>query len=144
MAISFHAVDINYRIQHKMLLRQWIKEAIIAEKFVPGNVNIILCSDDHLLAMNKQFLNHDYYTDIITFDYCTSTKTNGDLYISVDRVMDNAKKIGTPYELELYRVVIHGVMHLVGFKDKTKSDALNMRKKEDFYLNILKKKIDRN
>lgn len=141
MAISFHSVDIDYRIKHKMLLKQWIGDAICSENRIPGNLNIILCSDEYLLGMNKQFLQHDYYTDIITFDYTDKLKIAGDLYISIDRVLDNAQKNHVPTNTELYRVVIHGVMHLVGYKDKTKSEASVIRKKEDEYLKILATKL---
>lgn len=124
-----------------MLLKQWIRDAICSEKRIPGSLNIIFCSDEYLLGMNKQFLQHDYYTDIITFDYSDKVKINGDLYISIDRVVDNAQKNHVPTNTELYRVVIHGVMHLVGYKDKTKSEASVIRKKEDEYLKILATKL---
>jgi len=140
MSTRFHLEDIKYRLQHKTTLKAWIKTSVNAEGKEVGTINIILCSDDYLLHMNRQFLDHDYYTDIITFDYSQNNTISGDLYISLDRVKDNASKLLTPQEIELYRVIIHGVMHLCGYKDKKNNEIKTMRSKEDFYL----KKIEEN
>jgi len=97
-------------------------------------VNIIFSSDDYLLAKNIEFLQHDYYTDIITFDYCVGNNILGDLFVSVDRVAENATENNVDFIFELNRVIVHGVLHLCGYKDKTEADALVMRSKEDLYL----------
>ena len=102
------------------------------------SLQYIFCSDEHLLQMNRDFLQHDYYTDIITFDLSPAKNdpTSGELYISVDRVKDNAINFDSSFERELHRVVFHGVLHLIGYKDKSEKDQKLMRKKEDQYLNI--------
>lgn len=130
MAIQFHNEDITYRLKQKRLLKSWISECISAENQICGNIQVILCSDEYLLKMNQDFLNHDYYTDIITFNY-NSEKINGDLFISLDRIKYNADKNGVNVEDEMQRVIIHGVMHLCGFNDKKKSDRIAMRKQEE-------------
>lgn len=112
----------------------WLNDAIVNEGYECGSVTIIFCSDDELLEMNRKFLDHDYYTDIITFDYCEDKEVNGDLFISIDRVVDNAETIGVKYEDELRRVCVHGVLHLCGYKDKTEEEEKLMRLKENFYL----------
>lgn len=134
MAIRFHTEDVKYSWKHKRKLSSWIKDSAHHENRPIGEINVILCSDEYLLGMNQQFLEHDYYTDIITFDYTEDKTISGDLYISFDRVSENALKNQVSTNYELYRVVIHGIMHLCGYKDKTKSDSVLMRKKEDFYL----------
>ncbi len=98
-------------------------------------------SDEQLLAMNKQYLNHDYYTDIITFDYSESSLISGDLFISVDRVRENAKQLKVSFNEELHRVMVHGVLHLLGFSDKSKAQAQTMRKQEDEALKMTDSQI---
>jgi probable rRNA maturation factor len=99
-----------------------------------GDISVIFCSDEHLLGMNKQYLNHDYYTDIITFDYVEENVISGDLFISFDRIVDNAKELKIELIKEVYRVVFHGVLHLVGYKDKTDEEQGVMTEKENYYL----------
>jgi len=99
-----------------------------------GNIAIVFCSDDYLLSMNKQYLNHDYYTDIIAFDYVEENRISGDLFISIDRVKENAENFKVEVKKELFRVIFHGVLHLIGYKDKTKEEQALMREKENFYL----------
>jgi rRNA maturation RNase YbeY len=94
---------------------------------VPGHLSFVFCSDDHLLKVNQQFLQHDYFTDIITFDYTEGDRVSGDLMISIDRVKDNAIALNIPFEIELRRVMIHGVLHLLGFKDKSPKESEKMR-----------------
>ena len=137
MGIFFHSIDVGPAVRHKTALKRWIKAAIEAENKLPGEINIIFCSDDHLLAMNREHLAHDYYTDIITFDFSKSDTVSGDLYISSDRVRDNALKNNNEIANETYLVIIHGVMHLCGYKDKQKKDITTMREKEQSYLQIL-------
>ena len=111
-----------------------VDSLIISEKFKPGEITIIFCSDDYLLDKNRAYLNHDYYTDIITFDYSENDVVSGDLFISIDRVKDNANTYGISFDNELKRVVYHGILHLCGYKDKTEKDKKEMREKENYYL----------
>ena len=124
-------------LKHKNALKRWIKASIEAESKQPGEINIIFCSDNHLLEMNREHLQHDYYTDIITFDFSNDRIVSGDLYISLDRVKDNAHKNSTLLQNETYLVIIHGIMHLCGYKDKQKLEIQTMRQKETFYLKKL-------
>lgn len=105
------------------------------EAKILGDISIIFVSDPYLLEMNQKYLNHDYYTDIITFDYCDMNIVSGDLFISVDRVQDNAEIFNVDLLTELHRVMIHGVLHLCGYKDKTEEEERNMRELENKYLN---------
>ena len=107
------------------------------ESFELGDITLIFCTDEELLAINKEHLAHDYYTDIITFNYNTDSLLSGDLFISVDRVRDNAMQLGVSLEEELHRVCFHGVLHLLGYNDKTPNEIDAMRQKENFYLNKL-------
>lgn len=138
MAISFQNQDITFALKEKTKTRHWIQQIITAEKKKPGNLSFVFTSDAALLEVNRRFLNHDTYTDIITFDYCEEKTVNGDILISVERVEENAKKFGVTPDQELKRVIIHGVLHLCGYKDKSKTDAALMRKKEDWALRKLK------
>jgi len=97
-------------------------------------ISVIFCSDDYLLSVNKEYLNHDYYTDIITFDYSVDTEISGDLFISIDRVKENSTEFNVPFLNELHRVLVHGVLHLCGYGDKSPVEETLMRSKEDFYL----------
>lgn len=136
--ISFNNVDLDYSLRSKTLLKNWIISAIKKEKKKPGNISFNFSSDDYLLKVNREHLNHDYYTDIITFDFCEDNIISGDIYISIDRVKDNAKLMKKTISNELHRVIIHGVLHLCGYKDKKPVDAKQMRDKEDYYLSLLK------
>jgi rRNA maturation RNase YbeY len=131
MAIFFHTLDADPRLQHKNALKRWISDCISGENKKPGDINVIFCSDEHLLEMNRTHLDHDYYTDIITFDFSQENAVSGDLYISLDRVKDNANKNASSLQNETYRVIIHGVMHLCGYKDKQKNEILIMRQQEE-------------
>ena len=101
-----------------------------------GDINIIFCSDNYILDINQRYLGHDYFTDIITFDYCEGDKLNGDLFISVDSVRENSLEYGTEFENELNRVIVHGILHLIGYDDHCDDDIALMRKKEDYYLSL--------
>ena len=115
----------------------WLSEVAAKENKELGEVNIIFCSDDYLLQMNQEHLDHDYYTDIITFDYVSGVELSGDLFISVDRVKDNATSFDADMTQELLRVVVHGFLHLAGYGDKTKKEEKEMRSKENTYLEIV-------
>ena len=117
------------------LYTQKVSYIIDNEGFTKENIVIVFCSDSFLLDLNKKHLNHDYFTDIITFSYTTFDRISGDLFISVDRVKENALKEGVSFERELERVVYHGVLHLCGYNDKTPEEIKEMRSKENYYLN---------
>ncbi|HAY3550848.1 rRNA maturation RNase YbeY [Elizabethkingia meningoseptica] len=113
---------------------KWLENLILDEGKKPGDINYILCDDEYLLEINKQYLDHDYYTDIITFDYCKGKIISGDIFLSLQRVLDNASMLETKQEEELNRVLAHGILHLCGYKDKTEEEQKLMRSKEDFYI----------
>jgi len=118
----------------KLLLRKHIKNLINSEKKSAGEISLILCSDKYLLDINIEYLKHNYYTDIITFNYVEGNIISGDLFISVDRVKENSTKFNTSLIQELYRVIFHGILHLIGYNDKTEEEQKIMRGKEDLYL----------
>lgn len=134
MAISFQTQNLSFKLKHNLKIKSWIKNIIALEKKKLGQVNFLFTTDDDVLQMNIQFLNHNTYTDIITFDYCEDKTINGDIIISLERVNENAKKFNVEFEEELKRVIIHGVLHLCGYKDKTSKDSALMRKKENWAL----------
>lgn len=132
--ISFEFIDVEVPELSSELFSFWLTEAALAEGKLTDEITLIFCSDEHLLEMNRQYLNHDYYTDIITFDYSQGDQISGDLFVSIDRVYDNAVQMGVDRIDELKRVCVHGVLHLCGFGDKTDDEARVMRAKEDYYL----------
>ena len=115
-------------------MKHWIQEVIRLNNHQTGHLSFVFCTDEYLLEVNKKFLNHDYYTDIITFDYNESIILSGDFIISIDRVKDNSLTHQCAFHKELYRVIIHGVLHLLGFSDKTETQQKKMRLLEDRYL----------
>ncbi|WP_100076136.1 rRNA maturation RNase YbeY [Chryseobacterium camelliae] len=114
--------------------KQWLEAIIISEGKKPGEINYIFCDDEYLLKINQDYLQHDYYTDIITFDYVKGKTINGEIFVSLQRISDNASTLSREYEEELRRVLAHGILHLSGYKDKTEEEEKLMRSKEDFYL----------
>ena len=136
MGISF-AFQTTCILKNRTILKNWIKYTIEKNNKQIGEISYIFCSDEQLLEINKEFLSHDYYTDIITFDYSESDIISGDLFISIDRIKDNAKTLGLSYQEELHRVIIHGILHLLGFKDKTDEESQNMRLLENECLSNL-------
>jgi len=137
MSIHYCNEDVSLPKFQKRKITSWLKETIVAEGKSTGDISFIFCSDNYLLEVNKQYLNHDYFTDIITFDYVENNVISGDIFISCDRVRENATEFKTGFENELSRIIVHGVLHLLGYKDKSKKDKLLMTNKEDFYLNVL-------
>lgn len=136
-AIHFFTEDTGYKLKNKLQLKRWIKDTIAAEGYRLNELNYILCSDAYLLQINQQYLNHDTYTDIVTFD--NSEKQGfitGDIFISVDRTQENAQKFNVDAHTELHRVIIHGALHLLGYKDKKPADKKLMTQKENEYLAI--------
>lgn len=135
--INFFAQDIPFKISRPRKTKQWIQDVLAREKKELVELNYIFCSDTHLLLINKEFLNHNTLTDIITFDNSEAPgQIEGDIFISIDRVAANAKELNIDFDEELHRVLIHGVLHLVGYGDKTSSEKLLMRKKEDACLSL--------
>ena len=126
---DFTAFNFNEKV-----LKEHVNELIVNEEREAGELSVIFCSDNYLLEVNKQYLNHDYYTDIITFDYVEHNVISGDLFISVDRIKNNASEYSVELIKELYRVVFHGVLHLVGYNDKSDEEQLIMTEKENYYL----------
>jgi probable rRNA maturation factor len=138
-SIQFHKADVRFRLLKQNELRMWLVSVAKKEGFKVESINVILCSDEYLYQMNVSYLKHKTYTDIITFDYSQrSSPLSGELYISIERVIDNADNLGIKASEELHRVMVHGVLHLCGYGDKTASDKALMRKKEDFYLSLRK------
>ena len=141
MAINFFTEDIEFKFKKKKDLKSWIKQVIVSEKKVIGNLNYIFTSDKYLLKINQKYLNHNTYTDIITFNYDEGNIINGDIYISIDRVKENAMKYANNFDNEFYRVVIHGVLHLIGYDDTNEYLEKVIRNKEDDYLKLLRQAI---
>ncbi len=137
--INFFTEDISFILKHKTALRAWIHQVIKDAGQRITSLNYIYCSDKYLLQVNKDYLNHDYYTDIITFDNRddTSSPIDADIFISIDRVVDNAQSLETSIDRELYRVMIHGVLHLLGSQDQTDEQKKEMRKSEEASLSLL-------
>ena len=132
---SFFEEDIQYNLKDKLKVKQWIKDTIGAEGFKLDELTYVFCSDEYLLQINQQYLDHDTYTDIITFDNSSEDKViTGDIFISIERIRENAAKFNQSVTDELHRVVIHGALHLLGYKDKTAADSKNMTQMEDKYL----------
>jgi rRNA maturation RNase YbeY len=123
--------SVSFNLKNKRFIKSWIKDIIQQNKKELGDINYIFCSDEKILEINKEFLKHDYYTDIISFDYCEVNKINGDIFISIDTVKSNSIKYKTEFIEELHRVIVHGVLHFLGFKDKTKIDTEKMREAEN-------------
>lgn len=129
--IFFHSEELDFTLPNEDKTSKWVSSIIQHHSKITGDITYIFCSDDYLLKINKEYLNHDYYTDIITFDYSEKGIISGDLFISIDRVKDNAEQLNQTFESELNRVIIHGILHLIGFKDKTEEEAQLMRQKEE-------------
>ena len=131
-SIHFFQEDIIYQLRQRTEIRSWLKSIAKKEKYSILELNYIFCSDEYLLQINKNFLDHDYYTDIITFDNSeVKGKIEGDIFVSIDRVRDNAHQHKTSLKQELHRVLTHGLLHLTGYKDKTSEENKMMRKKEN-------------
>lgn len=128
----------DFILKNKLKRKKWLKEVIKQEACRVGDINYIFCCDEQLLEINIQYLNHDYYTDIITFDYKENQLISGDIFISTDRVKDNAVINNEDFDHELNRVLVHGVLHIIGYKDKLEKDIELMRKKENTYIDLYK------
>ncbi|MGB0881412.1 MAG: rRNA maturation RNase YbeY [Vicingaceae bacterium] len=135
-SISFNSEGISFELDQPELTHKWISETILNEGKVVGEISYVFCSDEYLHKINLEHLGHDTYTDIITFNYCEDNVVSTDIFISIDRVKENAKIFGVSFQKELNRVIIHGILHLLGYDDKTDEDKVLMRSKEDFYLTL--------
>ena len=128
--ISFN-YELSFQLENEETYSQWIQNVILSENKTIGEINYIFCDDKYLLDINQKHLNHDFYTDVISFDYSEANIISGDVFISVDRVKENADEYNVPFNEELKRVIIHGILHYCGYKDKSSQEAVNMRNKED-------------
>ena len=135
--LNFFSEDVDFDLLRPLKTKKWIKNASISEGYTISDLNYIFCSDEYLLEINKQYLDHDYFTDIITFDNSEEEKViEGDIYISVDRVRDNAATFNADFETEMRRVLIHGLLHLMGYQDSDEQLKTDMRAKEDQHLSL--------
>ena len=134
--VSYFTEDTKCDFKEKRLNNRWLKLVAESEIRRLGDLSIIFCSDNYILDVNMKYLQHDYFTDIITFDYCEGDTVSGDLFISVDSVRENALFYGTEFKDELNRVIVHGVLHLIGYDDHTEEDVQEMRAKENYYLSL--------
>ena len=134
--ISFN-YESDFKLHNEKELSIWISSVINSEGFKEGDINYIFCNDDYLLQLNQEFLNHDTLTDIISFDYTLGREINGDIFISIERVLDNAKDYQVEFSNELHRVMVHGILHYCGYNDKTQKETQLMRVKENHYTEIL-------
>ena len=137
--IRYYKEDIKFELKAKALNNKWLKFVAESEIRKIGNINIIFCSDNYILDVNMRYLQHDYFTDIITFDYCEKNILSGDLFISIDSVRENAVYYGTDFNEELNRVMVHGILHLIGYDDHSEEEISQMRAKENYYLELKKK-----
>lgn len=134
--VSYFFEQTDFVYKGRARNNRWLRLSAESEIRRLGDINIIFCSDPYILDINLRYLGHDYFTDIITFDYCEGDKLSGDLFVSVDTVRENAVTYGTSFEEELHRVMIHGLLHLIGYDDHSEADRKVMRSKEDYYLSL--------
>ena len=134
--ITFNS-ETHFSLENEAKIASWVQHIIVSEGYTVGEVGYIFCNDSYLNNINKEFLNHDTLTDIISFDYCLGKQVNGEIYISIERVTDNAKFYQVSFENELSRVIIHGVLHFLGYSDKTPEEKKGMRLKENTCLKEL-------
>ncbi len=132
--IQLHIEGVEVPVFNQGLFCSWLQDVVISEGAQLGDIQFVFCSDEYLLEINKKYLNHDYFTDIITFDYSLDNFISGDLFVSIERIIDNAKVYNCAEFDEFLRVCVHGVLHLLGYMDKTRQDIVVMRSKEEFYL----------
>ena len=138
MPIKFFTEDTQFNLKNRTKIKNWINNSIEQEQLQKGEINYIFTSDKYLLEVNKEYLSHNYYTDIITFNYCEENIINGDIFISIDTVKNNSKRFNVSFTEELHRVMINGVLHLLGYDDHSDEEKIEMREKENYYLDRLK------
>ena len=140
--VRYFNEDISFNFKQRLLNNRWLKLVAGSEMKRLGNINIIFCSDNYILDVNMKYLQHDYFTDIITFDYCEDDVLSGDLFISIDSVKENSTLYGVSFEDELNRVIVHGLLHLIGFDDVTEELHKEMHYQEDLALTVLQSMRD--
>ena len=136
MSVSFHRENVSLNADEKLIIK-WLTNSVNSLDYSIGELSFVFCSDDYLRKLNIKHLNQDYFTDVITFDYSKEMSLIGDVFISTERVKENAKLFNVSFNEELFRVIIHGVLHLCGFKDKTKEEKAEMRSKENNFLSLI-------
>ena len=136
LMVRYFTEDIKFDYKERRRTSRWLKLVAESEIRRLGDVSVIFCSDPYIIDINLKYLQHDYFTDIITFDYCEGDTLSGDLFISIDSVRENAVLYKTEFEEELNRVIVHGVLHLIGYDDHTEADKKEMRSKENYYLSL--------
>ena len=134
--LNLYVEDVDFTLPSQEPLLKWFKKVCEEKGHTLNKLNLIFCSDSYLLEINRKYLNHDYYTDIITFDYVEGQKVSGDLFISTERVMENAKNLKISFKDELDRVMIHGLLHLLGYEDSTETKQAEIKAQEDFCLTL--------
>lgn len=137
MPVYFHSENTKFKFNRKRICKIWIRKLIESYRKSPGTVNIIFTSNSYLLAINQKYLNHKHFTDVITFDYTENSVISGDVFVSIDQVKINSKDMAGSFESELLRVIVHGVLHLLGFKDSNEKETKQIREKEDEALLLL-------
>ena len=136
--INFHSEAIDFKVVNPIKTKRWLKSVIKAEGFELSEINYVFCNDEYLHSINFEYLDHDTLTDIITFDNSEEDELiEGDIFVSIERIIDNAKDFNTTFEQEFKRVIVHGILHLCGYCDKTDENEKQMREKEDYYLRLL-------
>ena len=136
MSVSFHRENVSLNADEKLIIK-WLTNSVNSLDYSIGELSFVFCSDDYLRKLNIKHLNQDYFTDVITFDYSKEMSLIGDVFISTERVKENAKLFNVSFNEELFRVIIHGVLHLCGFRDKTKEEKAEMRSKENDFLSLI-------
>ena len=133
--ISFN-YEVDFQLHSEVQVNKWLSEVIKSERFKEGEINYVFCDDEYLLKLNVEFLKHDTLTDILSFDYSLGKELHGDIFISIERVKENAEDFNVGFETELKRVMVHGVLHYCGYKDKSEEEERVMREKENHYINL--------
>jgi probable rRNA maturation factor len=133
--ISFN-YEVDFQLHSEAQVNKWLSEVIKSESFKEGEINYVFCDDEYLLKLNVEFLKHDTFTDILSFDYSLGKELHGDIFISIERVKENAEDFNVGFETELKRVMVHGVLHYCGYKDKSEEEERVMREKENHYINL--------
>jgi probable rRNA maturation factor len=133
--ISFN-YEVDFQLHSEVQVNKWLSEVIKSESFKEGEINYVFCDDEYLLKLNVEFLKHDTLTDILSFDYSLGKELHGDIFISIERVKENAEDFNVGFETELKRVMVHGVLHYCGYKDKSEEEERVMREKENHYINL--------
>ena len=141
MSVSFHTEEVKFNLKHKLRHKQWVREWILTNHKSPGNISFLFTSNEQIKLINKEYLNHNYFTDVISFDYTEKDLVSGDIVISVEEVKKNADFYGADLDEELRRVMIHGVTHLLGYMDVSQEEKEIMREKENEALHLWKKMV---